>query len=66
MITRKPLQALAEACADVERTTGADAQVVGVHMIAALGATGALTPRFDVDRFRQAVEDARPVPYHTV
>ena len=63
MITRKHLQAIAEACADAERTTGGDAQAIGVHIIAALRATGDLTPAFDVDRFRQAIEDARPVPY---
>jgi len=63
MLTRKHLQALAAACGDVERETGASAHKVAAIVATALRHSGGLTPAFDVDRFHAAVEDARPVPY---
>ena len=65
MLTRRGLEALATACAHIERTTGADAHHVSHVLTAALISADALTPRFDRGRFAQAVEDARPVPYTT-
>lgn len=63
MLTRKHLQALAEACGNIERSTGADAVIVASAIIGALRSTGGITPHFDAGRFAAAVEDARPVPY---
>ena len=63
MLTRKHLQALAVACGDVERETGADAHEVARIIIGALRRTDGITPHYDGGRFTQAVEDARPVPY---
>lgn len=63
MVTRKGLQALAEACADVERATGADAHEVARIVVGALRRAGAVTPHYDGDRFARAVDEARPVPY---
>lgn len=63
MLTRKHLQALAVACGDVERETGAHAYDVARIVIRALSDAGAITPNYDGQRFRAAVDDARPVPY---
>ena len=63
MLTRKHLQALAVACGDVERETGANARVVARIVIEALLATDGVTPHYDGPRFLAAVDDARPVPY---
>jgi hypothetical protein len=63
MLTRKHLQALAVACGDVERETGADAHEVARIVVGALRASGGVTSGFDAGRFAAAVDDARPVPY---
>jgi len=63
MLTRKHLQALAAACGDVERATGADAHEVARIVVGALRASGGVTPGFDAGRFAAAVDDARPVPF---
>lgn len=58
MITRKGLQAIADALADVERSTGADAHRVGAIIIGALRRAGLVTPNYDQARFTSAVTAA--------
>jgi hypothetical protein len=63
MLTKKHLEALAIACADLERSSGWDAHHASHVIMARLISEGVVTPRFDRGRFAQAVEDARPIPF---
>ena len=65
-MTRKGLEALALGIGRAAGVTGTDATALADVIVGTLIDAGVVTPQFDGDRFRAAVQDAAPIGYVVV